>query len=133
MSTPDEINTTPAPRQPVVTVNIVRQKPNNHLVLEINAKPLHDELERMGARAVGDGFDNPPNCSYSILSGDTLSSRLFLRREYPVRVDLTNVFANPPTFHRLSEIAKSTTKVVDGILDHYRPIDIKITVYKKPI
>lgn len=121
------------PSTPLVEVAVRRNKPDNRLVLTINAKELHSRLDEMGAPVVGNAYDDQPISTFSIVSGDSLSPKLFLKREYPVTVNLSGVFSSPPTPQRLAAICNSSFDVVRNILLHYQPIDIKVTLLKQPL
>ena len=116
---------------PLVDVTIVRSKPTNRLSLQISAKPLHDYLESIGVETRGNEFVDQPATSFNVVNGEMLSTKLFLRREYPVTVDLSSIFRDPPTPQRLLNVARSANAVVKSILAHYQPVDIKISIHKR--
>ncbi len=122
-----------AAHKPLVEVAVKRGKPDSRLVLTINAKELHSRLDEMGAPSDGDRYSDGPASTFRIVNGDSLSTELFLKKEYPVTVNLTGIFSQPPTPERLKAICNSTYDVVRKILLHYQPIDIKVTLLKRPV
>lgn len=143
LATPDVPAPVPPPDSPtaqhsLVTVDIGRSKQTNGLQLIINAKPLHDLLDSMGARysnSYGNGpsYDNQPHQDFDVVYGSQLSTKVFLKRAYPYTIDLGRLFSSPPSFQRLTDIARSARNAVSIILDHYRPIDISYHVFKKAV
>lgn len=137
--TPDP-TTTPvvpvaAPTTPMMaTVGITRSKVNNALQLVINAKPLHDLLDTLGATVGRDGtYNNRPPAQDTVLRNSELSTEVFLRREYPTTINLGPVFQSPPTMNRLKDLCNSAYPVIRKILTHYQPVDIQVTINKKVI
>lgn len=123
---------------PMVTLDIKRGTVDgkNHgsaLMLIIDAKPLHDLLDLMGCEVSGDTYRNGPSFGGRVVdSADNLAPGIFLRRVYPYKVNLSEVYSTPPTLSRLRHLAESANSAVQRILEHYRPIDIKVTIAKQP-
>lgn len=129
----------PAPTEAsMVTLDIKRGTVDgkNHgsaLMLIIDAKPLHDLLDLMGCEVAGDTYRNGPSFGGRVVdSADNLAPGLFLRRVYPLKVNLSEVYSTPPTLSRLRHLAESANSAIQKILEHYRPIDIKVTIAKQP-
>jgi hypothetical protein len=117
------------PQDALVDLRIGRHE--GRLTLEINAKPLHDLLDSMGARVSGNMYADRPTCTSSTVSNNgKLSTDLLLKREYPVRLALAGCFTRPPTHRQLKELCESGHAAVTTILDHYRPVDIRYTIVK---
>lgn len=132
--TSTESSPAPAPAlapEALATVSIRRDKPSNALIMELNAKPLHDLLDSIGVGHTGDMYNDRPQAGFRIASGDELSTELFLKRQYPVKVNLSTVFSNPVSYNRLKNIAESSFPVIRKILEHYQPVDIKIQINKR--
>lgn len=124
---------TPGTESPMVEVSVRRNKPDNRLVLTINAKELHKRLDEMGAPSGSDTYEDRPVTTFRVVSGDALSTDLFLRKEYPVTINLSGIFTQPPTPEKLATICNSSFDAVRKILLHYQPIDIKVTLLKRPV
>jgi len=139
VTVPNEINTVPAvfapepaPQAPnlLVDVGISRSKPTNRLELVINAKALHDHLDLIGVPHTGGVYQDQPETN-RVLSGNVLSTSPFLRREYPLRIDLTGVFNTPPTRTRLTSLCRTAHDAVRRVLEHYQPVDIRVSIHKR--
>lgn len=118
---------------PLVSVNITRHKPTHRLILQINAKPLHDLLDAIGVPHDHGVYTERPSSSIRIASGNTLSTEIFLKREYPVTIDLSTVLTAPVAHSRLEELANSSQAAVAKILEFYQPVDIQISVVPKAV
>ena len=115
----------------IVSVSIKRAKPSHRLVLHIDAKNLHDLLDSVGVPRDGNTYADRPACTYRVANGDNLSTELFLKREYPVTVDLSQILTSPVAHSRLEALATSAKTAVTKILEHYQPVDIQISVQGK--
>lgn len=116
---------------PLVSVSIQRSKPSHRLVLVINAKPLHDLLDSIGVPHDSRMYTERPQVGFRIAEGTNLSTELFLRREYPVNVDLSQILSMPVAHSRLEALANSTHAALTKILEFYQPVDIQINVLPK--
>lgn len=119
-----------SPNSLLVDVSITRNKQNSNLELVVNAKSLHDHLDQMGVRHSDAVYLSQPESS-RVLTGSGLSTSPFLRREYPVRIDLTGVFTSPPTRNRLVTLSRTAHDAIRRILEHYQPVDIKVSIHKR--
>lgn len=123
----------PLPPNALVDIRITRSKQDGKLTLEINAKPLHDLLDNMGAKLVQSGgtYTDRPATSYPVISNDAkLSTDILLKREYPLQISLSSFFSRPPSVLKLKEMCESGHAAVRTILDHYRPVDIRYTIVR---
>ena len=115
----------------LVELTVGRDKYNGRLTLEINAKPLHDLLDSMGAKTSGTTYVDRPACSYTTISNSgKMSTELLLRREYPMKLALGPCFERPPTIQQLKSMCESGHAAVQTILAHYQPIDISYRIVK---
>ena len=114
----------------LVDVGISRSKPTNRLELVVNAKALHDHLDLIGVPHTGGVYQDQPETN-RVLSGSSLSTSPFLRREYPLRIDLTGVFTTPPTRSRLAALCRTAHDAVRRVLEHYQPVDIRVSIHKR--
>lgn len=124
---------TPLPQNALVDIRICRDKTSGKLLLEVNAKPLHDLLDNMGAKLVPSGttYTDRPAATNEVVNNDgTLSTSLLLKREYPTQISLTQFFNRPPSVLKLKEMCESGHAAVRTILDHYRPVDIRYTIVR---
>lgn len=115
----------------LVDIKIGRGKQDGKLTLEINASNLHALLDSMGARVSDGKYVDRPACSYSsIASGNKLSTELFLKQEYPVKLALGPCYERPPTIQQLKALCESGHVAVQTILAHYQPVDITYRIVK---
>lgn len=114
-------------------INLNLKREDGRLVLYVNAKELHDDLDAIGVSYTGDRYNNQPAASHSIADARTmtLSSNVLLTRKYPHKVDLTGVFVNPPSYANLKKLCESAHDQTRKILEHYQPIDISVEIHKK--
>lgn len=114
-------------------INLNLKREDGKLVLYVNAKELHDDLDAIGVSFTGDRYNNQPAASHSIADARTmtLSSNVLLTRKYPHKVDLTGVFPNPPSYNNLKKLCESAHDQTRKILEHYQPIDISVEIHKK--
>lgn len=121
----------PVPSDKLAHTHITRDD-QHRLILTIDAKPLHDFLTAIGVKTQSGMFAHrPPSQFATIHRGNSqLSTELFLKLEYPVKVDLSSVFDAPPTRAKLLELAQSTFACVRRIVEWYRPVDISYSVNK---
>lgn len=127
------------------------------LMLLINAKEFHDELDKIGVAHDGSKYLDQPSSSCEIANSSfSLSPRVLLKRDYkeveimeykkgdsgellkekkliPVTcaADLTGLWSTPPTFENLKKLANSANVVARQILEHYQPIDISVEIHKR--
>lgn len=102
------------------------------LYMYVDARGLHDILDAVGARTSGDMYLDRPNTSISVANSTfRLSTETLLKKEYPVKYDLTAVYTTPPTLGNLQTLRDSGFEQVRKILEHYQPIDISLVVQKK--
>ena len=116
---------------PLVSVNIKRGE-GSALTLYIDATELHAMLTRIGVPSDERGFLDKPGAAYGVSSPDfKLSTDVLLRKQYPARIKLSEVFSTPPSYTQLKRLAESSTDAIRRILEHYQPIDISINISKK--
>lgn len=120
----------PAPSTPDALVDIRIAREDGKLTLSINAKPLHDMLDSVGARFTGNKYDDRPQTSFGVISSNKLSTELFLMREYPVKLALNVHYTKPPALADLKALCESGHTAVKAILTHYQPIDISYSIQK---
>lgn len=130
---------TPTPIQPdlthgpdsLVRAKIVRDMSNARLTLVLDAKPLHDLLERMGVKHDGTSFAGRPGSRYTVASPDfQVQTEALLTRRYPASFNLSGIWTEPPTIPQLKKLGESIHTAVRKILEHYRPIDISFNLVK---
>lgn len=131
--TPSATSETPNPHAPLATVSIKRDKQTNALTLQIDAKPFHDLLDSIGVINNGGTYISQPSAAFNVVRENELSTKLFLKREYPVVANLSAIWDTPPTIDRLEAICMSAQSVMRKILNHYQPIDIKVTIHKRMV
>jgi hypothetical protein len=125
---------TPDPANTLVEVGVKRDPNDFRIYLVVNAKPLHDILDKIGVPVQNGRYINRPAAGYAVMNNvGHLSTEVFLRREYPVRVPLADVMTTPPTPLKLRESCSTAQAAIRQILEHYQPIDIQITIQKRVI
>lgn len=115
----------------LVRAKIVRDMSNARLTLVLDAKPLHDLLERMGVKHDGASFAGRPGSRYIVASPDfQVQTEALLTRRYPASFNLSGIWSEPPTIPQLKKLGESIHTAVRKILEHYRPIDISFNLVK---
>ena len=118
----------------LVRAKIVRDMATSRLTLVIDAKPLHELLERMGVKTEGGAngsFAGRPGARFSVASSDfQVSTEVLLNRRYPASYSLSAIWTEPPTIPQLKKLGESIHTAVRKILEHYRPIDISFSLVK---
>jgi hypothetical protein len=139
-------------------INVNVRRVGGKMMLLVNAKDFHDELDKIGVAHSETEYLDRPAASTSV--ADTsfrMSTDVLLKRDYkevevvdvkmvdgkPVKetkkipvtcaADLTRVFSVPPTFEQLKKLSNSAQEAARRILDHYVPIDICVEIQKKLI
>lgn len=123
-------NIPPPPSTPNSLVDIQIKRHDGKLVLSLNAKPLHDLLDSIGCRVEAGAYLDSPSARSSAVHDNKLSTSLFLRQEYPVRVALAQYYSRPASFKELKELCESGHAAVKTILQHYQPVDISYSIQK---
>ena len=121
-----------AQAHPSAVVAITR-KGSGKLMLSINAKDLHDALDRLGVPHDGMRYEGRPRTQVSVVSTsyNRLSTEPFLVREYPATFDISGMWQEPPAPAVLETIASSARDAINKILNHYMPVDITVRVSLK--
>lgn len=112
---------------------IRRDPSNSRLTLIVDAKPLHDLLDKMGVQVESGSemYANRPAARFGVASGDfALSTEVLLRRRYPAEFNLSQVWTTPPTIKQLRTLGESAHNAIRKVLEHYRPIDISFSIIK---
>lgn len=117
-------------------VNIKIKRSGGRVVMAVDAKGLHDVLDAIGVPTIdsGERYADRPRADHSVLNRATsvLSTEVFLRRQYPATFDLSALFNDPPNPSVFQRIGDSAYDQVRKILEHYQPIDISVSITKKP-
>lgn len=120
----------------LVRLAIRRDPSSSRLALIVDAKPLHDLLDRMGVTVEpgSDLYANRPATRTLVASGDfQLSTEVLLRRRYPAEYNLSSVWSTPPTIKQLRTLGESAHAAIRKVLEHYRPIDISFSIIKSAV
>lgn len=129
-----ERNTSTEGRSHMVNIKIKRS--GGRVVMAVDAKGLHDVLDAIGVPTVdsGERYADRPRADHSVLNRATsvLSTEVFLKRQYPATFDLSALFNDPPNPSVFQRIGDSAYDQVRKILEHYQPIDISVSITKKP-
>lgn len=121
-----------APNEPMVHARIARDT-DNKLILTVDARNLHNFLDSIGVQHANNVYLNGPSGSSNPVSSGRLQPRLFLTRQYPMKVNLGELYNQPPTLAALKELAGTAKPMVKLIVDHYHPVDINITLHKRAV
>lgn len=121
---------------PMIKLNMKRE--GGKLMLLVDAKELHDDLDAIGVQCIGHKYADRPPTSIGIADtrNHTLSTEVLLQKgpEYPVKFDLTSVYtAAPPSYQQLKKLCESAYDAARKVLEHYQPIDISVDIQKKLI
>lgn len=127
------VSVTPVTPEPtaLAEVSIRRVVGSANLELQVNAKALHDLLDTLGVPCQLGIYAGRPTTRSSVATRTELSTELFLRKEYPIKVNLAEIFNTPPTFQELKVMCLSGNAAIHKILDHYQPVDIRVSIHKK--
>lgn len=114
----------------MIKTGIVREA--GKLMLVVNAKEFHDELDKIGCTYTGDKYDHRPLANTGVCNNRfEMSTECLLVRQYPAKFDLSGVWTTPPSINQLKTLCASAEAAGRKILDHYQPIDISIEIQKK--
>lgn len=120
----------------VSMVSIKIKRSGGRVVMAVDAKGLHDVLDAIGVPTTdnGDRYADRPRADHAVLNRATsvLSTEVFLRRQYPATFDLSALFNDPPNPSVFQRIGDSAYDQVRKVLEHYQPIDISVSITKKP-
>lgn len=118
--------------QKMINVGIKREA--GKLMLVVDAKEFHEELDKIGCVHSGGMYINRPASNIAVASSRfEMSTECLLKREYPAKFDLSGIWSSIPTSGQLNQLCESAYAAGRKILDHYQPIDICITIQKKII
>lgn len=121
-------------RKAMVSIKINRV--GGRVIMAVDAKGLHDVLDGIGVATNegGERYADRPRADHAVLNRATniLSTEVFLRRQYPATFDLSALFNDPPNPGVFQRIGDSAYEQVRKVLEHYQPIDISVSITKKP-
>lgn len=131
---------------------------NGKLCLLVNAREFHTQLDEIGCTYTGTKYNDAPATANTVSSSThQMSTNVLLMRDYrdvdvveqkkvgdtvekvvtkvPVTacIDLSTVWANPPSFDNLKKLCNSANDAARKILEHYQPIDIAVEIHKKVV
>lgn len=120
---------------PTALVDVrIQRGTDNVLVLKIDARNLHKELELWGVSSDETDYLNGPQSTTRIIaSNNNRVTTYALLKKGIVTANLSRLFSTPPTRAVLLDIANSVQEAVNLIRDHYQPIDICVSVVKTPV
>lgn len=115
----------------MIDLNVKRE--GGRLYLYVNAKGLHDTLDRIGVPFSGEMYTDRPRATTAVCdrSSHVLSTETLLKRQYPAKYDLSAVYTEPTNSANLKRLVDSAFEQTRRILEHYQPIDIKVSIQKK--
>lgn len=116
----------------MLKLNVKRE--SGRLYLYVDAKGLHDILDRLGVTSSGGMYDHRPRTNHAVAdrANRMISTEVLLRKEYPAKYDLSSVFTEPPNIATLQQLTESGFEQTRKILEHYQPIDIAVSIQAKP-
>lgn len=121
-------------KQGAKMIDVSIKRDAGKLMLVVNAKDFHSELDRIGCAHQDGMYLNRPATNVAVASNRfEMSTECLLKREYPAKFDLSGLFTNIPTTAQLKSLCESAYAAGRKILDHYQPIDINIHIQKKII
>jgi hypothetical protein len=120
---------------PTALVDVrIQRGTDNVLVLKIDARNLHKELELWGVSSDETDYLNGPQSTTRVIGGNNNRVTTYaLLKKGIVTANLSRLFSTPPTRAVLLDIANSVQEAVNLIRDHYQPIDICVSVVKTPV
>lgn len=137
VSLPDDLPATlpPAPQIRPVLVKVTFRRDKGACFMGIDARELHAYLERIGVEKQNNGsFKSPPYSGYRVVDpgNHEIASMALLKPGGPHDFNLLSEYHNIPGSEVLTRIAASVERVVNAIIDHYRPIEISVVIHSKP-
>lgn len=115
-------------------ISITFKRDSGKLIMTVDAKEFVEYLQTLGCKSSdGQYLDNRPYASSSVCGSDgKLSPKALVRLNGPHDYNLSEVFSSPPTTAFLQAIGESAEETARAILDHYRPVEIRVRVLPKP-
>lgn len=106
-------------------------------VLIIDARPFHEYLKTLGCIEENGKIANGPHVYRDRPidpDADQVTSAALLRTGGPHTFDLSTQYGAPPNMDRILKLLDRDTlhATVRKIVDHYRPIEIQVSIVAKP-
>lgn len=116
----------------MITITFKRDK--GAVKMCVDARDFVEYLKTLGCTQSTTGYlDNYPYLGESTvdIANSRLAPKVLCRCDGPHEYDLASLYRNPPTSAALQKIGESAEEVARLILDHYRPVEIKVRVVPK--
>jgi hypothetical protein len=118
----------------------IKRIPPSGAILTLDARGFHDYLRTLGCTPDerGQFFAGKPYVYRDAMidvDSDTLTASALLKLGGPHTVDLASLYNGPPSMDRLKSLVSKANlhALAMRIVDHYRPIEIRVSLVVKPV
>lgn len=122
----------------MISLNLKRP-PGGGAILIVDARQFHDYLRTLGCvnDSAGQYLANKPYVYGSgrmvDVDNDALTSNVLVKLGGPHTIDLTAIYGAPPNADRIFKLVDrdALQNLARSVVDHYRPIEIQVSIIAK--
>lgn len=114
----------------MITVQFSRK--SGRCTMTVDAAEFQEYLRSLGAEESGGEFRDQPRSRNRFI--DPVVSRVepnLLLSPQPATLNLADYYTTPPTLDQIRKLGESVQAVAQGVVEHYKPIEVAVRIYGK--